>query len=337
MSANVNDVARLAGVSPRTVSNVVNDFVHVRPETREKVLRAIEQLNYRPNVAARRLRQGRTNMLGYIVPELSQPYFAELSELIEAEARTHGYTVIARQTSGHKDAEEASLKDFTSHMVDGLIFSPMAMQKEDLYETPPQVPAVLIGEQISSTKYTSVAIDNIQAAKDITAHLIASGRRKIVTLGAYHSDLYRPSRLRLQGFKEALEEADIAFADHMVLYTDEFGRAAGRSGVIRALEEGIEFDAIVCFTDLLAFGAIRALADHGLRVPEDVAIIAIDDISESEYSVPSLTTVRPNKEEIARQAVTTLIRTINQETPDASDVLIDYALVVRESTASPKD
>lgn len=279
------------------------------------------------------MRQGRTNTLGYIVPELSQPYFAELSELIEFEAQKHGYTVIARQTGGKKSEEEASLRAFTSHVVDGLIFSPMSMLKEDLYDTPPSVPTVLIGEQINSSKYTSIAIDNVQASKDITSHLIGLGRHKIATLGAYHTDLYRSSRLRLQGYHQALTEAGLEIRDEMVLYTDQFGRAAGRAGVARALDEGIDFDAIVCFTDVLAFGALRALADAGLRVPHDVALVAIDDISESEFSVPSLSTVRPNKQEIARQAVENVIREISEESAEPQDIQIDYELIARESSA----
>lgn len=334
MSANIHDVAKLAGVSPRTVSNVVNDFVHVRPATREKVLRAIEELNYRPNISARRLRQGRTRIIGFAVPELSQPYFAELCELVEFVAQEHGYTVIATQTGGEKEAERKFLREFSSHIVDGLIFSPMGLQKPELYKTPPSVPTVLIGEQISSSKYTTIAIDNVRAAQDLTRHLIEQGNTRIATLGAYHTDLYRSSRLRLEGYRNALDEAGLIFDPELVLYTDQFSRTAGREGVTAALQQGIEFDSIVCFTDVLAFGALRALADAGKRVPTDVALAAIDDLQEAEFSVPSLTSIRPNKRRIAEQAVNSLLELIASNEQEPQNIEIDYSLVIRESSIS---
>lgn len=334
MAANVHDVAKLAGVSPRTVSNVVNDFVHVRPGTREKVLLAIDELGYRPNIAARRLRQGKTGILGFAVPELSQPYFAELSELLEAAAQTHGYTVIATQTGGVPEREKRALNEFTTQLVDGLIFSPMGMEVADLDATRPAVPMVLIGEQISSPNHVTIAIDNVAATRAITQHLIETGRRKIATLGAFHTDRYRSSRLRLEGYRTALDEAGIAFDQDLVLYTDEFGRRAGRAGVERALQSDVDFDAIMCFTDMLAFGAIRALADAGIRVPDDVAIAAIDDVQEAEYSVPTLTTIAPDKAAIVDHSLRTLIALIEGE-PDPeppTDVTVDYRLVIRESS-----
>lgn len=332
MGASLNDVAKLAGVSPRTVSNVVNDFVHVRESTRTRVLAAIEELGYRPNISARRLRQGRTRILGFAVPELSQPYFAELSEAVEFAAQERGYTVIATQTGGVRENELRVLRDLGSHIVDGLIFSPMTMEKSDLYRHPPSVPTVLIGEQISSSRYTSVAIDNVAATADITRHLAERGHRRIAALGAYHSDRYRSSRLRLTGYRQALDEAGIEVDPDLVLYTDRFGRRAGLDRVAKAWRDGIRFDALVCFTDLLAFGAIRALADVGVRVPDDVALASIDDVQEAEYSVPSLTTIAPDKQAIAADAVDAVLALLDDESREPTDIDISYRLVVRESS-----
>ena len=334
MAASIHDVAKLAGVSPRTVSNVVNDYVHVRPATRERVQDAITKLNYQPNISARRLRQGNTKMLGFAVPELSQPYFAELSELIELSAQRRGYTVIATHTQGTKERELRTLKSFSSHLVDGLIFSPMSLTKAELYAAPPSVPTVLIGEQISSSSYTSIAIDNVEAAREITAHLIATGRRRIATVGAYRSDAYRSSRLRLQGFREALSSTGLEIGPEMLLYTDRFGTAAGHDAVSQALASGIRFDALVCFADVIAFGAMRALADAGLRVPDDVAIVSIDDVQESTYSVPSLTSISPDKQAIADQAVNTLADAISSGHMEPQSIEIGHRLVVRESSGT---
>lgn len=332
MAPNVHDVAQLAGVSPRTVSNVVNNYVHVKPETRARVEAAIKQLNYRPNLSARRLRQGRTNILGFAVPELSQPYFAELSELIERAARLHGYSVMARQTGGELAGEARALREFTSHMVDGLIFSPMTMVADDLATTPPDVPTVLIGEQIPSSTWPALAIDNRAAAREVTRHLIAQGRRRIATLGAYHTTAYRSSSLRIEGFGEAMAEAGLPVDERLTFYTDEFSRRAGREGVARALTSGYGFDAIFCFTDLLAFGALRALADAGLSVPDDVAIASIDNLEEATYSVPSLTSIAPDKHAIATGAVTRLLDLIGGDEQHPSTQEVSYRLVVRESS-----
>lgn len=336
MAANIHDVAKLAGVSPRTVSNVVNDFIHVRPQTRQRVQEAIDELNYRPNISARRLRQGLTRMLGFAVPELSQPYFSELSELIELSARRHGYTVIATQTGGVKERELQMLKEFDSHMVDGLIFSPMSLNGSDLDAQPPLIPTVLIGEQISSPQYFNIAIDNTTAIKELTAHLINSGRTKIAILGAYHSDQYRSSRLRLAGYHQALDEAGVARDEKLILYTDQFGRAAGRAGVHAAVKAGIKFDAIVCLTDVLALGAIRALADLGISVPHDVAITGFDDIEDSEFCVPSLTTISPDKDAIAESAVQSLLTLVGKDAPAPENIEPSYSLIERESSAAPK-
>lgn len=332
MSASSHDVARLAGVSPRTVSNVVSGYKHVRESTRQKVLAAIDELNYKPNISARRLRQGRTSILGFAVPEISQPYFAELFELIEATGQLRGYTLIATQTNGTRADETRILSDFTSHIVDGLIFSPMTLVKEELYQNPPSVPTVLIGEQISSSRYANIAIDNVRATADITRLLIEQGHTRIAALGAFHSEHYRSSRLRLNGYRQTLDAAGVDFDPELVLYTDEFGRQAGREAVRRAITRGIRFDALVCFTDLLAFGAIRALADAGLHVPDDVAIASIDDIQEAAYSVPSLTTVRPDKQTLAQRTVDTLIELIFDPDRQPDDVNIDYEVMVRESS-----
>lgn len=334
MAGSIHDVAKLAGVSPRTVSNVVNDFVHVRPQTRERVLKAIEEVGYRPNIAAKRLRQGRTGIIGFVVPELSQPYFAELVQLLETAAERHGYTVMATQTLGSPEREHKVLQDLTTQLVDGVIFSPMGMQSADFEALSPTVPVVLIGEQVSTPTHHTICIDNIDAAKSVTEHLILTGRQRIATLGAHHSEGYRNTLLRLQGYKAALQEAGVPFDEDLVLYTDIFTRRAGREGVARALANGVRFDAVMCFTDVLAYGAIRALADAGLGVPHDVAIAGVDDIQEAAYSVPTLTTISPDKEAIVDTALSTLLSLIGGNDEDPIPTFVPHELVIRESSAA---
>lgn len=334
MAASIHDVAQRAGVSPRTVSNVVNDFVHVRAETRVRVQAAIDELGYHPNISARRLRQGKTRILAFAVPELSQPYFSELSELVEREAQSRGYTVIAAQTGGTIERELAFLRDFTSHIVDGLILSPMTMSAAELDAHAPSVPLVLIGEQISSEDYVDIAIDNVRAVQTVTEHLIATGRRRIAALGASPSQDYRSPSLRLEGYRTALDAAGIPVDEDLVLYTDRYGRDAGRAAVTRALDRGLDFDAIVSFNDVLALGALRALADRGITSPGQVAVTGMDDIEDSAFCVPSLTTISPDKPAIAASAVTRLLELIDDSSTAAADIEHDFRLVVRESSSS---
>lgn len=333
MVASIHDVARLAGVSPRTVSNVVNNFVHVRDATRERVQAAIDELGYRPNISARRLRLGKTGILALAVPELSQPYFSELSELIERAARAAGYTVMATQTGGDRDREIGVLREFSAPIVDGLILSPMTMQAADLRENRPSVPTVLIGEQISSEAFVDVAIDNVSAVRDITEHLIATGRTRIAALGAYSEPGYRSADLRLAGYRQALAAAGIAEDPDLILYTDRYARGAGRAAIAAALDRGLNFDAVVCFNDVLALGALRALADAGVAVPGTVAVTGMDDIEDSEFCVPSLTTVSPDKAAIAQNAVTRLVELIDDPDAEAIDIVPEYRLAIRESSA----
>lgn len=334
MNASIHDVARKAGVSPRTVSNVVNDFVHVRPETRARVKAAIDELRYRPNISARRLRQGNTRTIALAVPELSQPYFAELIDFVERAAQDRDYTVIAAQTGGTRARERETLSYFGSHIVDGIILSPLAISEDDLLELRPTVPVVLIGEQISTTEFASVAIDNERALFEVTTHLIGSGRRRIAALGAHRDPSYRSARLRLDGYRRALTAAGLPLDDKLTLVTDEYSRRAGYDAVLKLLASGTELDGIVCFNDVLAIGALRALADKGRHVPKDIAVTGVDDIDDARYCVPSLTTISPDKGAIATNSVLSLLGLIEARSNTPVSIEHAFQLVMRESSAS---
>src|SRR3712207_2546012 len=178
----MRDVAALAGVSPRTVSNVVSGYVHVRPETRERVQRAIDELKYRPNVSARSLRRGRTGIIALAVPEIAAPYFAELGDLIQREAGARGVTLLVDQTGADRERELLVLDGYRSTVIDGFILSPMAITGEDLEAQELDIPAVLLGERIHDSGLLHVSIDNVAAARTATAHLVEGGRRRIAAV-----------------------------------------------------------------------------------------------------------------------------------------------------------
>ena len=330
---NMHDVAKLAGVSQRTVSNVVNDFVHVAPETRERVKRAIEVLQYRPHVTAQSLRGGRTGILGLALPELGG-YFAELAELIQHQAHDHGVTLLIDQTGGGtRDRELLVLDRYRSNLIDGLILHPLTLTASDLVARDLGVPVVLLGERIDTSELLHVSIDNVAAARDATEHLIAAGRRRVLALGA--PALHAPSSPAIQrhrGYLDAMGQAGLPVPADLVIETDRWARETGRRLAHRIAALRPRVDGVFCFNDLLALGLVRGLVDLGVRIPDDVAIVGWDDVDEAAYSNPRLTSIAPDKHAIAETAIRGALQL--EPLPEAS-ASVGYSLRARESTGVP--
>ncbi|GIJ60155.1 LacI family transcriptional regulator [Virgisporangium aurantiacum] len=329
----LKDVAERAGVSVKTVSNVVNGYEHVRPDTRARVLEAISALDYRPNISARNLRRGRTGIIALAVPELDIPYFAELARHVVTAAARHDWTVLIDQTNGDREQERLVAGGIRDHLIDGLIFSPLALTGADLSPSAEAPPMVLLGERVDHGPADHVAIDNVAAARDATAHLITLGRRRIAAVGAQHTAEAATARLRLAGWSAALTAAGLPADPALVAPAPSWHRADGATAVRDLLVGGRRPDAILCFNDTLALGAIRALHDAGLRVPDDVAVAGFDDIEDGRYSIPTLTTVAPDKADLARVAVDLLAaRVAGGDTGPPQEQTVPHRLIVREST-----
>ncbi|GAA3475295.1 LacI family DNA-binding transcriptional regulator [Nonomuraea roseola] len=330
MGTSLRDVARLAGVSVKTVSNVVNGYAHVSPATRAKVEGALSQLDYRPNLSARNLRQGRTGMIALALPELDAPYFAELSRCVIDAAAEHRWLVIIEQTGGALERERRILDGVRDHHVDGLILSPVAVGAEELAARTDDTALVLLGERIYDGPADHVAIDNVRAAHDVTEHLIGLGRRRIAALGAQDDTASGTAPLRLAGYREALAAHGLP---ETVVKVDRYQRAEGAAAMARLLASPEPPDAVFCFNDLLALGAMRTALAAGLRVPEDVALAGLDDIEDGRYSTPTLTTIAPDKNQLARIAVDLLKQRIDGHTArPPQEFMAGYDLIVREST-----
>ena len=337
MGASLRDVAELAGVSVKTVSNVVHDYEHVTETTRQRVRAAIEELNYRPNPAARTLRKGRSGIVGLAVPDLGIPYFSELAALVVDAAAERSWTVLIDQTGGLLERELLISDGLRTHLLDGLIFSPIAMGREDLDRRQDDTPMVLLGERVSGGPADHVVIDNVAAAREATAHLIAIGRRRIAAIGDQRDVVCGiTSHLRLAGYRQALTDAGLPYDEALVLRAEDYHRRDGAAAMARLLELPEPPDAVLCFADPLALGALRTLAVAGRRVPEDVALVGFDDIEDGRYCTPTLTTVSPDKRRIARLAVEFLVSRLAGG-PDGPprEVLVGHELLVRESTVQP--
>ncbi|GAA4468873.1 LacI family DNA-binding transcriptional regulator [Phytohabitans houttuyneae] len=333
MRHRLKDVAERAGVSVKTVSNVVNGYVHVRADTRARVMEAIAELDYRPNISARNLRRGRTGIIALAVPELDIPYFAELAKHVVSAAARHDWTVLIDQTNGDPEQERLVAAGIRDHLIDGLIFSPLALAGAELDVGAKATPMVLLGERVAHGQADHVAIDNVAAARDATAHLLELGRRRIAAIGAQHTAEAATARLRLAGYREALHAAGIGYDETLIAPAPSWHRADGAEAMRALLATGARFDAVVCFNDTLALGAVRALYDAGRRVPDDVAVAGFDDIEDGRFSVPTLTTVAPDKADLARIAVDLLAaRLAATEDGPPREQSVPHRLIPREST-----
>lgn len=334
MAVRLQDVASRAGVSVKTVSNVVNGYVHVAPDTRARVEAAVAELGYRPNLFARSLRGGRSGIIALAIPELQVPYFAELAQCVVKEAAAHGFTVLIDQTEGNADHERVVMEGIRDHLIDGLIFSPLALGSRELArQRRDETPLVLLGERVGGGLADHVAIDNVRAAREAVLHLAGQGRRRVAAVGAQRVVRGETAHLRLAGYRAGLEEAGLPWDPGLVARAPSFHRAEGALAMGRLLDGPARPDAVFAFNDLLALGALRACHDRGVRVPDDVAVVGFDDIDDGRYSIPSLSTVSPDKAEIARTAVEFLVSRLggNAHSP-AREVVARHRLVIRESS-----
>jgi len=332
----MHDVAKLAGVSFKTVSNVINHHPHVSDATRLKVQAAIDQLGYQPNLSARSLRSGRSGVLGLAVPELSLAYFAQLADEVIQAAEKRGQVVLIEQTGGDRRRELEVLRSPRLQLTDGLLFSPLGLSIDDADLVAIDTPLVLLGERIFNGPVDHVTMQNVEAARAATEHLIAQGRRRIAVVGAHEGEVIGSAGLRLTGYREALDAAGIEFDETLISYVGTWHRANGADGMRRLLASGVTFDGLFAMNDELALGAMRVLQEVGLNIPKDVAVIGFDDVDEGQYSIPSLSTVDPGRREIAETAVDLLLDRIAEKgapKKEPSEVLSAFRIVVRESSS----
>lgn len=332
MAARLKDVAALAGVSVRTVSNVVSNAAAVAPDTRARVMAAVEELGYRPNLAARNLRQGRTGLIGVVVPEIHSPYFGALTgHLIDA-AQARGWTVLLERTGGRADLERRLLDGSGGHQVDGMIISPWSTPPAELASLAGGLPLVVLGELEPDGPIDHVALDNVRAARDAARHLAARGRRRIAAIGLQSRLGHGTAELRAEGFRQGLREAGLRPVAEVEVA--DLHRAEGSRALHELLRVPGSVDAVFCFSDELALGALRAAAEQDVRVPEDLAVMGFDDIEDGRFATPSLTTIAPDREQIAERAVQCLTERVlgRLVALPARRIVVPHRVLAREST-----
>lgn len=302
------DVAKLAGVSSKTVSNVVNGYLHVSADVRARVTTAIQQLDYVPNSSGRTLRTGRTGIIALALPDLAAPYFAELASGIAGVADQQQYTILVDQTDGRLDRERLVAGGLRLQAIDGLIFSPLAMTADEIAVAAGNTPMVLLGEREHPASLDHIAIDNTAAARCATEHLISLGRNKIALIGDSIDTQRGTGGLRAEGYRSALRAAGLPIDPELIISADRLERETGIIAAQALFALPDPPDAVFCCNDLVALGVLHVAREHGLSVPGDVAVVGVDDIEEGRYSLPALSTIAPDKNGIAREAVALLLR-----------------------------
>jgi len=281
-------------------------------------------------------RRERTGIVALAVPDLEEPYFAELTALLVRRADERGLSILIQQTAGDHEREVDVANGIGLPPTDGLIHIPRALSVADLTRRTSPGPLVLLGEHILVSPFTHVTIDNRAASYAATAHLASVGCRRVAFVGPRDARPSDAADRRYAGYREAVAALGIADDPALVAQVESFTPAEGLRAVRELLERGVELDGIVCSNDSVAFGALPALHDAGRRIPEDVAVVGIDDVRGARFTTPSLTSVSPDKESLVERALSELERQI--ATPPGANlpvqhVVVDARVVPRASTA----
>lgn len=330
----MTDIARRAGVSAATVSRVINQSVAVDPETEAKVRTAIEESGYRPNLLARSFRRRVTHTIGLLVPDNSNPFFAEVARTIEDAGFMKGYSVILCNSDLSKEKQANYLDVLLAKRVDGLILVSTGLIPSNDGADPISrvleagIPCVVIDRDLGDMPIDQVLIDNELGGYLAGKYLVELGHKHIACIVG-PSDV-TPSAGRFAGFEQALAEADVSLAPVASVMSN--GRYDGGESAIRELlDRGIHFTALFVFNDLVAIGAHGALRRGGIRVPEDVSIVSFDDVALASAVYPPLTTVAQPISEMAHLSVRLLIDRMTDRDAPVARVVLPTTLVERES------
>jgi LacI family transcriptional regulator, repressor for deo operon, udp, cdd, tsx, nupC, and nupG len=330
MSAStIQDVAKASGVSVATVSRVLNNSATVAEATREMVLNTIKQLDYQPNLLGRNLRRTETRLILALLPTIANPFYSRIVKGIEDVAHKNGYNVMLCNTDSTKEREQLYLGLLKNRLADGVILMAPRIEGEELTAISADFPVVQCCEYKEGAKVSLVRIDNYAAARKAAKHLISLGHKKIGIISS-HSDFLSILR-REEGFRSVLEEAGLPLEDQYLAYGDYSFKSGHRSALaLLALKE--QPTAIFAISDVMAIGALRALREKGLKVPDDVAVVGFDNISFSSMCDPMLTTVSQPKYDLGCTAMDLLLKTIQGELKEPLEIVLENELVIREST-----
>jgi DNA-binding LacI/PurR family transcriptional regulator len=330
--ASMKDVARLAKVSPSTVSRVINNTVPVDVQTRLQVEKAIRKLHFKPNLLASGLRSKSGQVIGLAVPEILHPSFNAIIKYVEENVRAAGLQLILGNTHNDLGIEAEFIESLVRRHVDGIIFSRVSDESRILHiVNKNRIPVVVLDRALDAEDIPTVVLDNYGAGVMAARHLIAYGHRRIACISGNPNILL--SRERLAGFSDTLRERGIEL-DTSRVYEGSFQYETGIEGVREFLADGIDVTAIWAQSDLIAFGAMAELERVGRKVPGDISVIGLDDIEFARISVPALTTVKQPFKEMCEKAVELIMLQTRKEKLACKRFVLQPELVVRATTAT---
>ena len=331
---NIRDIARLAGVGVSTVSRVINDHPDVKDETREKILKIIKESNYIPNNSARILKKNNTNNIGVLVKGVFNPFFAEMINIIGNRINEAGYTMILQQNDYATEDDVDNLIAFVKEKrLQGIIclggnFLNINDESFQFLDIPVVLTSVNTLSKESKSKFSSIGIDNVLAAKASIQYLIDKGHRNIGILLGEKNDV-GISGLRLEGYKKALEENNIPYSEENVFIGDY-----DYSGAYRVTKEIInnrkDITAIFSISDIMAVGAAKSVIDQGLQVGEDISIMGFDGMDISKYYNPGITTVKQPKKNMANNSIDLLLALLAKK-EEHKHIIFETTIIERES------
>lgn len=328
----LEEVAKRAGVSTATVSRVLNNLDVVKPSTRARVLKAIAELNYHPNLHARTLAGGRSNTIGMIASNLENPFFFDVFRALDSEARSHGYEVVVAHTDYDPERLVRAVRLMIGRRVAGLAVVVSEMDESLINELKAaRTPCVFYDVGKPQERMTNIRVNYRRGIERLVEYLHDLGHRRLAFVG-HHSTLGPTS------------EREIAFLDTVKRFPEVEWRTqadrdsfeGGRMAAMRILAGGFQPTAIICVNDIMAVGVMRALRDRGLQIPEDVSVTGFDNVRLAEYCEPPLTTVHIPRDDIGRMAFAALVP--GKDLPDVAgqEIVIEPEVVLRSSTAKAK-
>lgn len=331
--ATIRDVAAQAGVSVSTVSHVLNGTRFVESDTEARVRAAIADLHYRPNSIARSLRRRSTGTIGLLVPDNSNPFFAEVARIIEDIGFDQGYSVILCNSNGLPTREAAYIDVLLSKQVDGLLTISASSHTEFLKSVlGARVPVVVVDRATDEWPVDQVLVDNEAGGYQVGQYLVAQGHRRVGCISGPRTAT--PSARRLDGFHRALSDAGVLLPDSAVVGGD-FQYGGGAAAMLELLQQHPDLTAIFATNDQMALGAINTLQRAGKRVPADISVVGFDNIPQSAAFFPALTTIAQPVEALARESVRLLIERVNGSAAPPMKVVLQTRLIERESCAAP--
>lgn len=326
--ATIRDVAERANVSISTVSRVINDTGYVSKETRVKVRKAMRELRYHPNEIARSLKRRHTRSIGLALTDISNPFFGEVAQAVEQEARERGYTLLYVSAGENIEQESACIDLFLEKQVDGIIwFAPRSEEKVKEVTVDRKMPVVVITATPDHLNLNSVYVNDARGAFEAVSHLLRLGHRRI----GYIAEPDQPgtSQERMKGYGWALKEYGIE-QDPALIVRGTFREGSGSAAVLQLMGRPNPPTAIFAANDLMAIEAMHQLRTMGVRVPEEVAVVGFDDVKMSGLTGIDLTTVAQPKQEMGRQAAALLIDSMGAQR-SVRQVILSPHLIIRKS------